>query len=747
MRKLHGRICRLPAIGVLAWSVGIGAQTVPPSVVDSPTRDQALSGVASAKSTQSAGEQASDIIVTAPRRDETLQKVPIAIDVVTPRALTNTGVASLQQLQAVAPGVNLARAPDSSEVGITIRGLGSSPGSPSFDSSVSLFVDGIYAARGREFATSMFDIQRIEVIKGTQAALLGKNTSLGAVNLITRKPGDTFAADARASYEAEYGSTLLSGGVDLPLTSTLAMRLSGQRIDDHGWVLNVISGKSNPSDRDDAGRVVVTWKPISAINLTAFAQHDVTRLMGAPTEFVSVNAAVQFLQALAGAPGTIDARLDRRNATSFRGLGNEQHEHLRVDRYGLTGNVKVGGVTLTSVTGYANHRSIADSDIDFQAGDYGIRIEDERSKSFSQELRIISEGGKRFDFVLGGLYLHDTLDIYGDLTAAYPFGPAPGVNVAGRFRAAFEQTTNTGSLFGQATFRLNERLRANGGLRYTIEKKDANFSRVVVTPGLYSLVIFPPYAPFSKSRNDRPLDYSGGLQFDLASNMLLYASYGKGTKTGGYASTTTFLDRSEYGPETARTIEGGFKAQDTGRRWLLNFSGFYTKVNDFQVATFNGTTYDIFNTNLRSRGVELQAYWYPVEPVRLFINNTYADAEDSWLHRRIPLAPRWSGSGGFAIKTAFKPGLDLMFDGSVDYRSSRSYQQDPAAATISPPFTTLNLSLAIGSSNDRFEVRVIGRNLTDEIAPAFAFATPVVGTQSAVAERGRTVAFQITGRF
>lgn len=492
---------------------------------------------------------------------------------------------------------------------------------------------------------------------------------------------------------------------------------------------------------------MVTWKPTSTIDLTAFAQHDLTRFTGTPAEFVTLNGAVQLLQALAGAPGTLDARLDRRNATSFRGLGHEQRERLRVDRYGLTGNLDLGGVTLTSVTGYANHRSVADSDIDFQAGDYGIRNEDERSRSFSQGLRLVSGGNSRVDYVLGGLYLHDELDIYGDLTAAYPFGPAPGVNVAGRFKASFRQTTNTGSFFGQATVRLSNRLRANGGLRYTIEKKDADFSRTVVTPGLYSLIVFPPYAPFRKSRRDRPFDYSGGLQFDLTPNVLLYASYGKGTKTGGFASTTTFLNRSEYGREAARTLESGFKAQDAGRRWLLNLSGFYTKVDDFQVATFNGTTYDIFNTNLRSRGFEIQAHWYPVKPLKLFINNTFADAEDTRLHRRIPLAPKWSGSGGFAIRTPFARDVDMMFDGSVEYRSSRSYQQDPAAATISPPFTTLNLSFALGSSDDRFEARIIGRNLTDEIAPAFAFATPVVGTQSAVAERGRTVAFQLTGRF
>jgi iron complex outermembrane recepter protein len=734
---------------VLIISMGAtqtGAQVTPP-LLPAETTGQAESGVASEASAEAGVPIDGEILVTARRRDETVQKVPIAIDVVTPAALANTGAASLLQIQAVAPGVNLARAPTGSEVGITIRGLGSSPGAPSFDSSVSLFVDGIYAARSREFASSMFDVQRIEVVKGTQAALLGKNTSLGAVNLITRQPGDELAADVRASYETEYGSTLLTGGIDLPLTDTLAVRVSGQRLDENGWVRNVISGRRNPGNRDDAGRVVIRWKPSTSVSVVAFAQHDVTRLTGNPSEFVTVTPAVLLLQALAGAPGTIEARLDRRNATSFGGLGNEQHERLRVDRYGLTGNIDLGPVTLTSITGYSDYVSDAASDTDVQAGDYGTRNLIERSKNFSQELRIVSNGSGRLDYVLGGLYLHNILKQSQTLSVNYPFGPAPGVNITGSLEAPFKQTTDTGSIFGQTTFRLTEALRLNAGARYTIEKKDVDFARTVLVPGFASLFLFPPFAPFSQSRKDKPFDYSGGVQYDVTQNIMVYASYGKGSKTGGFASTATDLSRAEYSRETARTIEAGFKAQDPGRRWLLNLAGFSTKVDDFQIVTFNGTSFDIFNTDLRSRGFELQAHWYPVREIRLFINNTFADAEDRVLKRRIPLAPKWSGAGGFNLRTPFVEGIDMMFDGSIEYRSSRSYQQNPAAATISPPFTTLNLSLAFGSSDDNWEARVIGRNLTDAIAPAFAFPTAIVGSQSAVAERGRTVALQLTGRF
>lgn len=688
-----------------------------------------------------------DIVVTARKRSETAQSIPIAIGVVTDKALAITGASSLLQLEAVAPGLNLAKAPTGAEIGITVRGVGSSPGAPSFDSSVSLFVDGVYAPRAREFAASMFDIGRIEVIKGTQAALLGKNTSLGAINVITRKPGDKFAADLRGSYEFEYKSTLLTGGFDVPIGDTLAVRISGQTLNDRGWVRDAVTARLSPRTRDDALRGVLVWKPTPGVDVTLVAQHDLAYLRGTPVEFATLNPVAELLAGLAGAPGSLDANLDFVNSTSLTTPGSEQVERLLVDRYSGTINVGLGDGTLTSVTGYSRYKDDNVTDIDFLPGNFGTRIVAETSKQFSQELRYVSPSNRTFEYLIGGLYLHNKFDNRSTLTANYPFGPAPGVNVAGSTRTDFAQTTETFSAFAQVTLRATSALRFVGGVRYTDEKKTVDLARTILVPGLYSAVIFPPYAPFRRQRSDSPFDYSGGVQYDVARDVMVYASYGKGTKSGGFASSATFLDQSEYSNETARTMEAGIKAQDSGRRWLFNASVFDTKVSNFQVVTFNGTTFNIFNTNLRSTGFEIEANWRPIDELRLFVSNTYADARDRRTGNAIPLAPKWSGSAGFNLKLPVTGGIDFMADGSVDYRSSRTYQQDGTTSIPGNAFTTLNLSLAVADVDGKWEARVIGRNLNDKRGIAFSFPTPIIGTQSVMSERPRTIALQLSFKY
>ena len=145
----------------------------------------------------------------------------------------------------------------------------------------------------------------------------------------------------------------------------------------------------------------------------------------------------------------------------------------------------------------------------------------------------------------------------------------------------------------------------------------------------------------------------------------------------------------------------------------------------------------------------METYWYPVEGLRLFLNNTYADAKDRRTGGAIPLSPKWSGSGGFAYRTGLSGSLDLRADGSVDYRSKRYYQQNPLTSPPGAAFTTLNLGLAVGARNDSWEARLIGRNLANTNAAAFVFPAPLLpaGNQAATSERGRTVALQLSVRY
>lgn len=692
------------------------------------------------------GAQLETVIVTARKRTETIQEVPATIGVVSAEKLAASGATTLTQLPSVAPGLNMTASPNSNEFGVTVRGLGSAPGNTSFDSSVSLFVDGVYAPRNREFAASMFDVERVEVVRGTQAALLGKNTSLGAINVITRRPGSRLAGDLRLTREFEVGATNVAGGVDLPLSETLAVRLSGQYVDKDGPVENVVNGKSAVRLKDRALRAVALWRPTDGLEVVAVAQHDRVENRGSPGEFIASNGVPELLQALGGAPGKLDTRLDLRNTATAPALGGEQHGRLTSDRYSATARYQLGDYELTAISGYSKTTNRSFEDYDFVSGDYLYGDIAERSRQFSQELRVSSPVAARFSWLVGGLYLDGDLDIGTNRTANYPFGPAAGVNVAGAFFQRFDQSTKAVSVFGNAIYKLTDKLQSQVGLRWTKEDKDVDQARTATTPGLFSVVLYPAYAPFSLSRSERSLDYSLGLKYQVDANANLYASYGQGTKSGGYASSVTLLDKAAYLREVAHTAEAGVKLNAANGVWVLNAAVFDTRVSDFQLVTFTGLQFEIGNTDLKSRGVELEGIWRPARGLRLALNTTYADAKDDRTGKTPPLAPKWSGSASASYVHPVGQWLEAKLEGSVDFRSKRYYQQDPAASPAGDAFTPVNLSLALASPEQGWELRLIGRNLLDERELSFAFPTPIVGAgaQNGIAEEPRTIALQLS---
>lgn len=731
----------------LRWVMGM-AVCVAGSATHAAAQDDAApsSQTKSAQSADASTIQPGDIIVTALKRSETAQKVPATINVVSQQVLANTGSTSILQIANVAPGLNISKPGAGNEVSVTIRGVGSLAQVPSFDSSVSLFADGIYLPRSREFAASMFDVERIEVIRGTQAALLGKNTSLGAINLVSRKPGESWAVDYRASYELERGSTQFAGGIDIPITQKLAFRVSGLASNDQGWVYNQVTKDYEPHRKDVAARAVLRWDASDTFDVTAIAQTALSRNQGSGVEFNKTDGTPEFLAALAGYPGVINGHVDRVNAQSS---SPSAFDRLATHRYSLIANLKLGDYTVTSSTGYSNYKENDYQDIDFVPGDYLARIVDESGHQFSQEVRIASPVDRPVDFIAGALYLKGRLNNKTDIDANYPFGPVPGFNLAGALRTDFVQNTEAVSLFGQANYKITDQFRVSLGGRYTHERKDADLARQILQPGLVSLVVFPPYAPLSLTHKENNFDYSVGLQYDLSADAMLFASYGKGTKSGGFAQSVTLLPDAGYKKEIAKTAEIGLKWQDPARRWLFNISAFNTNVDGFQQVTFNGFAFIIGNTDLRTRGFEMQAFWRPVDALRISLNNTYADAKDKITGNPAPLAPKWSGTGDITYRSALSGSLDFILNASIDYRTRRYYLPDPAAAPVGAAFTPINLSVAVARQDNGWELRLIGRNITNENALNSGNPAPFLpaGNEISTSERGRTIALQLSGKF
>ena len=225
-----------------------------------------------------------EIVVTAQKRSESAQRIPVSVESIGGATLARAGVKDLFQAVTLVPGVVFSRAPDDG-LALTFRGLGTAARPQAFEQSVALFTDGVFIGKGRLYSTSFFDVDRMEFIKGTQSTLLGKNASIGAISVITRQPGNEFAVDGRASYEFENGGYTLDGGIDLPLGEASGLRLAGHYNDLNGWVRNDLTGHNGPEQKDLGLRATIKTR-VGALGLTGSYQYANNDQIGASYQLV-----------------------------------------------------------------------------------------------------------------------------------------------------------------------------------------------------------------------------------------------------------------------------------------------------------------------------------------------------------------------------------------------------------------------------------------------------------------------------
>lgn len=703
-----------------------------------------LAPVASAQDTSvSQTSEDGEIIVTARLRSETLQDVPMSVSVATAEALENAGVTSVLELSRVTPGLVIERAPAALNANVTLRGLGTSGGPGTFESSVAFFINGVYLPRTREFSTSLFDVERVEVVRGTQGSLLGKNTSLGAVNLVTRRPDGDFEANISLSRELEYDSTTLTGGVSAPITDTLSVRLAGIYDDEGGWVSNEVTGEDNGGGVRRAGRITFDWAPSSNFDATFLYEVQDVELLGLTAEIAQSNAAVNNLATLAGYPG-LETNLDRRSADSDSRVPHGYVDTDDIRRGSLTAHWRTGYYELTSQTAWSETSGGSAAGTDYLPGDYFLYTVDTDTSSMSQEFRLTSPDDGRLRHVVGVWFGENdyTQSDRWDVDYPAPVGSNDFIN-------SVDQHTQSWSLFGQADFDISERLTLSSGVRYTEEEKEAELEREVITPGALTFA-FPAYAPFTLSRSESAFDGLVNLRYTVSDDLMLYAAWAQGTKSGGFASSAGLLDQSEYRPEVAQTTEVGLRYQNSDRSLTANATLFSTQVSDYQLVTFTGVTFVIGNTDLESQGIESQVIWRPnaLPGLRLDWSNTYAETGDTITGGRIPNAPLWSGRLAAGYEHELGEGLSLNLNGGVTYESGQTRQQDPNFPPPSDSITKYDASIGL-SADAGYSIRLYGQNLTNENRSVFAFPMAFAGpgAYAAVSERPRTIALELSYRY
>jgi iron complex outermembrane receptor protein len=729
----------------------LGSWTAGPAFAQSVPTASAPSG-SDTHNPQESGH-AQDIVITARKRSESAQRVPITITALDGSALTKQNIKDLFQAVTVVPGAIFSRAPDDG-LALTFRGLGTAARSQAFEQSIALFTDGVFLGKTRLYSVGLFDIDRIEFIKGTQSTLLGKNASLGAISIITRQPGERPSFEGRAGYELVDGGYQLDAASDLPLNDAVAMRVAAHYNDLDGWVHNDITGHDGPEHKDLGLRATIRANLGDRLRVTGSYQYSDNRQVGASYQLVGGD-----LPAIYG-----DNKLDGHTSqfTSKTPSGDTDHR-TRSNIASLRGELDIGTNKLVSQTAYVAYKLHNIDDFDFSPDDSNNFDRREKYRQFTQEIRLESPVGGPVDYMAGLFFLSSHWNSLEDQDWAVPgFPPAgppgPGQLFNGPFVNHFVQDQKAYSAFASVIWHIAPALRLSGGMRYTRETKGIVFGREAFAPfTVWNTIANPPFDPTPLSHKSSFLDGNATIEYDLGPNAMAYVSFGHGSKSGGYVETNTIavppqlLVEGKVPPglvaagaaikdESVNDYEVGIKSYLLERRVKLNLAAFDMEIENFQDTVFTGGTlgFITFNGPARSRGFEVESAAQLGPHLQLDGGLTYADATgviqpidpatnapevdangDPVLRRyRRSQAPRLIFNLDANYRARLTGSLDWRAGGDLRHRSMMFNQRQEEFPSTA--LTTLDLWAGIEARNDRWGVDIVAKNVTNSISEDFA---------------------------
>ncbi len=575
-------------------------------------------------------EPVEEIVVTAQKRRQDIQDVPISMTALTSDFILDAGLVDLDVVMQYAPNVSVNTNTDTRNTVLRVRGVGSVQNNAGIDPSVGAFVDGIYQGRtGLASTADLIDIERIEVLRGPQGTLFGKNTAAGAFNIVTRKPS---FVDRELFVEAIYGNfdqRMFRGTINVPLVEDrLAMRLSGyvgrrDAFDDN------LSGDGRNDDDRNGFRWHTAWVPQDDIEVRLTVEYATTQSTCCVADIITYDGPpaldVTFapfkspdgtpVGSLAETTGralppvdpfdrVVDANEETTDSTRILGLSSEIAYSL-------------GEHTLKGLFGYREFDSFSVLDGDFSGYDAVFQITDESFHQWSTELQWISPSDQDLEYVLGGYFYNQRDSTKGELgiaeewIAASPFtGVALGAGAEDG--VSYNRDTNihetySFALFGQGTYYFDERWSVTLGLRGTYEEKKRRGSQIAtfkLDTGPFGPDRFPDQG--LSVFNLSPL---GVLSFRPSDDSMLFAKVARGFKSGGFnQQRTTGGDGDAFDDEEATDFELGFRSTWFDRRLVLNMTGFYMLYDEFQAQAFDNTGFTVTNAgSLTSYGVEADA--------------------------------------------------------------------------------------------------------------------------------------------
>lgn len=684
-----------------------------------------------------------DIIVTAQKREERLQDVPISISVQSGAQLESQGVSTFMDMQSRVPNLSITDTP--ANASIFIRGIGTSGNTLSFEQSVSLFVDGIYGGRNRQFMGPFFDVERIEVLRGPQGALFGRNTSAGAISVTTRRPTDTFEGYVSADYETVRGSPSIQVAAGGPVTDTLKLRFAARYGQQIGWIDNISLDRTEPNRDDVLTRASVLWEPSPNISLYAKVEYGWSEIVGQGFEFVPGGGDPDYTV------DTLDDLLpigDRSNALN----GTVQLD------------VAIGTHTLTALTGYSRYDYDQGFNIQAKAPSRLVTGNAEDFEQWSQEIRLVSPTGGAFDYIFGG-YIESSSSDIARLSLVRPPAPTPPFPAGSSFEVRntrdFVQDTDVLALFGQLNWSPIEQLRLTAGLRWTRVEKEGgtsgfNFTqppaiRPPVGPPIIRPPIQGPRVPLDATISENDWSPNISVTWQPVPAVSLYVRYAEGSKGGAFSETATLIRDFVLEPEQAEAWELGGKFSAPSFGGFLNVALFQTDYTNLQKSSID-TEQAIFVTSnaagARVKGVEVEAGARPTDWLRLggavaYLDAKYTDYPNgpcTFPNELVPNcsedragdplqnSPKWSGNVYADVDVPVSERLRLIGSWTTSFRSDTNYQDIMHPLEVQEAFSKSDVRAGVSDADRRWEVALLVRNLFDERTSGIIFQTFQPGT-------------------
>ena len=622
-------------------------------------------------------DHADDIVVTAQRREQRLTDVPVAVQAVSAAAIEKNGSRNIVDLMHLTPNVNISN-PTGLSGSIQIRGVGSSSRNIGFDARVGVYVDGVYTGQSTSLNQELLDLDHVEVLRGPQGALFGKNTVAGAISLVTKKPGRNFEGELIGEL-SNYDGRFVGGSVNVPLGSTTAMRVAASFRQRDGYVDNVnppyTSGRyAGGAVKDFSTRGQFRWQPDDRFD--AILSVDALRAR-------DHNG---FSEAITNTNGNAATPIPPSDYSTSYNYPYNDFRNLYGAALNATYSLGDDMPSIVSITAYRTADLRLLFDTDYSPADLLRTDYHDKYKQFSQEVQLVSPGSGPFQYIIGAIYYWQKgeADRKAILGAA---GTALGA-VGGAATNKGTVTVDNPALYGNFTYEFVPKLELGVGFRWSREKKVADWAingAPIPATGIAT-------GQLNRSRVDNDFSPTATLTYKITPRVSAYARYATGYKSGGYnleyVGAAVFPGNLEFRKEKVKNYELGIKGQiDGGATFDLTL--FQADFSDFQISQLRDlgggrSGFAISNAaSVRSRGIEFSGSVRPVDGLVLSVGGALLDAKFSNFPgggtggvdvtgNKLPYAPDISGNVAIDYKTALgNSDLSLLTNLVASYNASQ----------------------------------------------------------------------------